>query len=80
MRRKDLEVKDIAEIIDIIDRCTVLHIGINDTPAPYIVPVNFGYTADGCQITFYFIPRTQILERRVSWRRTPSYVLRRNAT
>lgn len=54
MRRKDLEIKDIAVIIEIIDNCTVLHLGINDTPAPYIVPVNFGYTAGGGQITFYF--------------------------
>lgn len=54
MRRKDLEVTDSAEIFDIIDRCSILHIGINDSPAPYIVPVNFGYTAGGGNITFYF--------------------------
>lgn len=54
MRRKDLEVTDIAEIIDIIDNCTILHLGINDSPAPYIVPLNFGYTAGGGDIKFYF--------------------------
>lgn len=58
MRRKDLEVADIADITDIIGRCSVLHLGINDAPAPYIapyiVPVNFGYIVDGSNITFYF--------------------------
>jgi len=54
MRRKDREVTDLTEILDIIDRCPVCHLGMSVDNVPYIVPMNFGYSyADG-EITFYF--------------------------
>ena len=43
MRRKDREVKDFNEIIDIISRCKVLHMALISDGKPYSVPVNFGY-------------------------------------
>ena len=49
MRRKDREVTDFETIRQIIDSCEVLRIGLSDPEDPlypYIVPVNFGYTAD----------------------------------
>jgi len=54
MRRKDMEVSGFQEIIDIIGKCDVLHLGIIDEGKPYIVPLNFGYRVDGQQVTFYF--------------------------
>lgn len=51
MRRQDKEIKDTAEIDDIIRRAEVCHIGFADGGEPYIVPVNFGYR-DG-QIFFH---------------------------
>ena len=43
MRRKDREVKDFDEIIDILSRCKVLHMALISDGKPYSVPVNFGY-------------------------------------
>lgn len=47
MRRKDREVTDFEEIVQIIEGCEVVRIGLfdpDDPEFPYIVPVNFGYT------------------------------------
>ena len=44
MRRKDREVKDFSEIIDILSRSKVLHLALISDGKPYSVPVNFGYT------------------------------------
>ena len=52
MRRTDLEVKDPGLITDIMSRCQVLRIAMQDDPAPYILPVNFGMEPDG--LTLYF--------------------------
>ena len=53
MRRKDREITDFEKIIEIIDRCEILRIGLADGEFPYIVPLNFGYTVSGRQIDFY---------------------------
>ena len=43
MRRKDREVTDFYEIINILDKCSVLHLSMISNGMPYSVPVNFGY-------------------------------------
>lgn len=53
MRRKDREITDFKTIVEIIDECDVMRLGISDGDYPYIVPVNFGYEVDGEQIYFY---------------------------
>ena len=53
MRRKDREITDFDRIIEIIDRCEILRIGLADGEFPYIVPLNFGYTVSGKQFDFY---------------------------
>ena len=55
MRRVDREVKDFDEIVKIIDECDILRLGLCDGDFPYIVPVNFGYTANKSknEICFY---------------------------
>lgn len=53
MRRKDREVKDMNKIIDIIDRCDIVRIGLSDGDYPYIVPLNFSYTANDDKISIY---------------------------
>lgn len=53
MRRKDREISEFDEICRLIDKCDTVRVGFNDTDAPYIVPLSFGYEAkDGC-IVFY---------------------------
>ena len=47
MRRRDREVTEPQEILEIMKQCQVLHLAIRDVPAPYLLPVNFGMEPDG---------------------------------
>ena len=47
MRRKDREITDFNEIINIIKKCDVCRIALNDKDFPYIVPLNFGLDIQG---------------------------------
>ncbi len=44
MTRREHQITDRAEIIDILDRCKILHLGLVDGDEPYVVPMNYGYT------------------------------------
>ncbi len=54
MRRKDREVTEIEELIQIIDQCKVCRIGIKDNAGLYIVPMNFGYTYENNRLVLFF--------------------------
>ncbi len=54
MRRKDREVTEISELIQIIDKCKVCRIAMQDKDGLYIVPMNFGYTFENNQLVLYF--------------------------
>ncbi len=54
MRRQDREVSDIAGIREIIGKCKVCHIAMVDEGAPYVVPMNFGYTLEDGMLTLFF--------------------------
>ena len=54
MRRKDREVNTIEDIIAIMKKCDVCQLALFDEEYPYIIPVNFGFTYDGANITLYF--------------------------
>lgn len=47
MRRNDRAVTEPSEITEIMTRCEVLHLAIAATPAPYLLPVNFGMEPNG---------------------------------
>ena len=47
MRRTDKEIKDRAEIEEILRSGRVCHLGLIDDGLPYVVPLNYGYR-DGC--------------------------------
>lgn len=53
MRRKDREVLDFNKIIEIIDECSIIRLGLSDGLFPYIVPVNFSYEVVESKIYFY---------------------------
>lgn len=53
MRRKDREVKQINDILKIIDKCKVCRIAMYDKQGLYIVPMNFGYKYNE-KLTLYF--------------------------
>lgn len=54
MRRKDREISDIGEILNILDKCTVMRLGMSDNGAPYIVPLNFGCILEDGRLFFCF--------------------------
>ena len=54
MRRKDREVTDLSEIIEIMKNCDVCRLALNDDGFPYILPLNFGMAVNGDKITLYF--------------------------
>ena len=62
MRRSDREITGHKEIMEIIGRCDVCRLALNDDVEgiPYILPLNFGYEedADGC-VTLYFHGATE---------------------
>ena len=54
MRRQDREIKDEKLIDEIIGECDVCRIALSDDGAPYIVPLNFGFTYENGKRVFYF--------------------------
>ncbi len=53
MSRQDRLVTDKEELIEIIRRCQVIHIGIHDGEDIYVIPMNYGYTWEDGELTFY---------------------------
>lgn len=43
MTRRERQVTDMGEIINILDKSKVLHLGLVDGDEPYVVPMNYGY-------------------------------------
>ena len=54
MRRKDREITNFNDIIDIIKKCDTCRLAWNDKDFPYIVPMNFGLDIQGEQVFLYF--------------------------
>lgn len=60
MTRRELEITDRNEIIEILDKCSYLHLGLCDGDEPYVVPMNYGYTMDeNGKLVFYLHGATQ---------------------
>lgn len=54
MRKKNREITDINEIIEVMHQCDVCRLALNDDGYPYILPVNFGMSVVDDKITLYF--------------------------
>ncbi len=54
MNRKDREIIDRQEILDVLSRCDTLRLGLIDGDFPYVVPVSFGLDYDGDKTVIYF--------------------------
>lgn len=54
MRRKDREVTDFNQILNVLQACDCCRLGLWDNGSAYIVPMHFGYTEDSGTLTFYF--------------------------
>jgi len=53
MRQKARQVTDRSVICSMLDGMDTIYVGISDEPAPYVVPLNFGYTFEN-DLVFYF--------------------------
>ena len=53
MRRKDREITDINEILELVAKTDVLHLGLFDGDYPYIVPLHYGYEYADRTLTLY---------------------------
>ncbi len=53
MTRREREVTDINKILEILDKCKVLHLGLVDGDEAYVVPMNYGYTYENDKLTLY---------------------------
>ena len=51
--RREREVTDMQEILGILDRAKIIHVGMIDGEYPYVVPMNYGYTMEDGKLTFY---------------------------
>ena len=54
MRRKDREIKDLDDIGQILEQCTVCHLGMCCDGMPYVVPMNYGFSLGKQGLTLYF--------------------------
>ena len=53
MRRKDREITDMQQILNIIDKCKILRLGLFDKDYPYVVPLLYGYEYADSRLVFY---------------------------
>ena len=54
MRRKDREVKEINEIINILEMCKTACVAMIDKNTPYVVPLSYGYELKEDTLVLYF--------------------------
>lgn len=51
--KREREVTDLHEILDILDKSMVVHVAMIDGDEPYLVPMNYGYTMEDGKLTQY---------------------------
>lgn len=54
MRRKDREIIDIKDILEIVKKCDVCRVAFHAGKYPYIIPMNFGVTYREGIVKLYF--------------------------
>lgn len=53
MRRRECEITDMDEILTILDKSKIIHLGLCDQDQPYVLPMNYGYIYENGTLTFY---------------------------
>ncbi|MEE1010029.1 MAG: pyridoxamine 5'-phosphate oxidase family protein [Agathobacter sp.] len=59
LTRREHEVTDINEIVGILDRAKVAHVGMIDDNKPYVVSMNYGYIMENENLTIYLHGATE---------------------
>jgi len=53
MTKRERQVTDPQQILDILDKAQVLHLGLAVDNEPYVVPMNYGYTMENGKLVLY---------------------------
>ena len=56
MRRADREIREFDRMLAVADACDCCRLGLLDDAGAYIVPLNFGYEAEGGE-AYALLPR-----------------------
>ena len=59
LTRREREITDIEEIIKILEKENIIHIGLVDGDEPYVVPMNYGFTMENGKLTIYLHGATE---------------------
>ena len=54
MRQRNREISEFNEIIEVMKKCDVCRLALNDHGYPYILPLNFGMEMVDGKINLYF--------------------------
>lgn len=57
--RRELQITDINEIKDILDKSKIVHLGLVDGDEAYVVPMNYGYIMEDEKLTLYLHGATE---------------------
>ena len=53
MTKRERQVTDPRQILEILDKGKVLHLGLCSGDEPYVVPMNYGYSMEDGKLTLY---------------------------
>ena len=53
MRRIDREIKNLEEIVDVLERCDTIRLGLLGEEYPYVLPLSFGYEVQAGKLLIY---------------------------
>ena len=59
MRKREREITEEKDILEILEKCQVLHLGLSDDGQPYVVPMNYGYEMNNGSLTLYLHGATE---------------------
>lgn len=54
MRKSNREITDFNKIVELLDKCQVLRLGLYSDDYPYIVPLSFGWEVNDGKLSIYF--------------------------
>ena len=53
MPKRERQVTDPQQILEILDKAKVMHLGLCENNEPYVVPMNYGYTMEDGKLVMY---------------------------
>lgn len=59
LTRREREITDLEQIIKILEKENIIHIGLVDGDEPYVVPMNYGFTMEDGKLTLYLHGATE---------------------